>query len=189
MKNVLLKERKLPAGKTPELLKVSFYIQYFQNGDRIRESLDLAPVVKYKKSKTGKPSATKEYKETKKLAEILKSRRHEDLLQHKVKLNLREDTTKLFPYLHQYRKNYKKKDSRKVDAMLNYLKEFTKDIRLIQVDRRFVIDFRDYLLQHLKPDAARNYLAILKKALDRAVVDGIIQFNISRGRNYSSKRN
>lgn len=170
MKNVLLKERKLSSGK------ISFYIQYFEQGDRKRETIDLAPVQKFKDS----GALTREYKESKRLADILRSRRHEDLLQNKVKLSFKEDKMKLFMYVEQYRQNYKRKDFRKVNAMQNYLERFTTDLRITLIDRRFVIDFRDFLLQSLKPDAARNYLAIFKKILDRAVFDSIIKFNVSR---------
>jgi len=160
-------EKLLPSGK------VSFYLHYTYRGQRHKENLNLGTFKK----------GSREYKEAKRTASILKGRRLEDLISETHDLKKKQHTAiTVHGFFWKYSNSYTRKDKRKVTALYeNYIKPyFKKDLLLSALNSTDCEKFLDYLKGNLKNETTKNYYGLFRRALNQAVSIGLLQINPSR---------
>lgn len=67
------------------------------------------------------------------------------------------------------------------NAIVLYLKEFSTGISISSIDKKWLLDFQNFLLKKLSNNSARHYWMYINKVLNRAVNDGIILKNPCAG--------
>ena len=138
---------------------VTFYLDYYHNGKRYREKLTLGS---HRKGSNG-------FKAAKDTANRLAAKKAGELAEGDYNIRVNKTKISLHDYMAEFVKNYAHEDHRKAKAMLSRLLESTKDARLVGVDEMYCQSFADYLTKTLKPETARNYYSIFKRALKQAV--------------------
>jgi len=179
--NVILRQRQ-------KNNKVSLYLDYYHQGKRKYEYLQLYLIPEPKKGKL-----TKEQKDSNKktlaLAESIRSKRHLEIqngiygFQDQGKM--KGSFIRYVEYL-----ALKRKDSignyGNWDSALKHLRTFVKfDITFAQIDKRWLDDFKEYLQkealtpakQSLSQNSASSYYNKIRAALRQAYKEGIIQRN------------
>ena len=127
-------EKPLPSGK------VSFYLHYSIHGKRRKDNLRLGTFKK----------GSKEHKENKKLAEILRGKKIEELIAGTHEIETRKlSAITIKDFFNEYEKGYKGKDRRKVESLIS----------------NYVFGFfgADMLLQGITEDSCIHFLGTTKK--------------------------
>jgi integrase len=168
--------------------KVTLYLDYYHQGKRNYEHLQLTLIPEPKKGKL-----TKEQKEENRknlsLAEAIRSKRHLEMqngiygFQDHGKM--KGSFLRYFEYLTE-----SKKDSHgnygNWDSVMKHLKKYCKhDVTFSQVDKAWLDGFKEYLMKHartpanqpLSQNSQSSYFNKLKAALKQALKDEIIQRN------------
>lgn len=167
--------------------KVSLYLDYYHQGKRNYEYLQLYLYPEPKKGKLSKEQK-EENRKTLTLAESIRSKRHLEIqngiygFQDQGKM--KGSFIRYFEYLTEKRKgsdgNYGNWDS-----TLKHLRKFVKyDITFAQINKRWLEDFKEYLLsvnislnKKLSKNSASSYYNKIRAALKQACKEGIIQRN------------
>ena len=168
--------------------KVSLYLDYYHQGKRQYEYLQLYLIPEPKKGKLTKEQKD-ENRKTLALAESIRSKRHLEIqngiygFQDQGKM--KGSFLRYFEYLAE-----KRKDSEgnygNWDSTLKHLRKFVKfDVTFAQIDKRWLIDFKEYLQkdartpakQPLSQNSASSYYNKVRAALREAYKEGIIQRN------------
>lgn len=168
--------------------KVSLYLDYYHQGKRQYEYLQLYLIPEPKKGKLTKEQKD-ENRKTLALAESIRSKRQLEIqngiygFQDQGKM--KGSFLRYFEYLAE-----KRKDSEgnygNWDSTLKHLRKFVKfDVTFAQIDKRWLIDFKEYLQkeartpskQPLSQNSASSYYNKVRAALREAYKEGIIQRN------------
>lgn len=168
--------------------KVSLYLDYYHQGKRNYEHLQLTLIPEPEKGKL-----TKEQKEENRknlsLAEAIRSKRHLELqngiygFQDQGKM--KGSFLRYFEYLTEARKD-SQGNYGNWDSVLKHLKKYCKhDITFSQVDKAWLEGFKEYLMkqartpanQPLSQNSQSSYFNKLRAALKQALKDEIIQRN------------
>jgi integrase len=168
--------------------KISLYLEFYANQKRQYEYLNL-----YLYPVPDKGSLSKAQKDENKknleLAEAIRSKRHLEIQNSTYDFH---DKEKMKSYLIMYMETLaeKRKDSKgnygNWDSTVKHLKKFCpKDIQFNQVNKKFVEDFKEYLLKKAVTKTGANisintkysYFNKFRATLKQAVKDGIIKTN------------
>lgn len=168
--------------------KISLYLEYYSNGKRQYEYLNL-----YLTPDPGKGKLNNAVKEENKkilaLAETIRSKRHLEIQNSTYDFH---DKEKLKTYFIMYMEALaeKRKDSKgnygNWDSTIKHLKKYCpRDIQFNQINKAFVDGFRDYLLKEastktkkaISTNTKYSYFNKFRAALKQAVRDGILKTN------------
>lgn len=168
--------------------KISLYLDYYSNGKRQYEYLNL-----YLTPDPDKGSLSKAQKEENKkiiaLAETIRSKRHLEIQNSTYDFH---DKEKLKTYFIMYMEALaeKRKDSKgnygNWDSTIKHLKKYCpRDIQFSQLNKQFVEGFREYLLKEavtktgvqVSINTRYSYFNKFRAALKQALKDGIIKSN------------
>lgn len=168
--------------------KISLYLEFYSNGKRQYEYLNL-----YLTPDPEKGSLTKAEKDDNKkilaLAETIRSRRHLEI-QNSIYDFHDKEKLKTFFIMYMESLAEKRKGSKgnygNWDSTIKHLKKYCpKDIQFNQINKNFVDGFRDYLLKDattkttkaISTNTKYSYFNKFKAALKLAVRDGILKTN------------
>lgn len=169
-KTIKLRARK---GKTGAY---SLYLDIWFDGARKYDYLKLYVF--------NKPNEIKRDQETLKLALEIRDKKELELYQSKHDFELkskRVDLDFVNFFLKQTEAQKKKGSKKPYQSTYNYLKSFTNgSIPFSQVDKKFCLDFKEYLLKNVGPNTAHTYFSRLKAMLNKAVAREIIVKNPSQ---------
>lgn len=158
-------ERKLSSGK------ISFYLHYSVAGIQRRDKLS-TPVVK---------AGSAEYKHYLRVAKRVAAKKEEELIAGEYGLAVKPSKVRVLDFMREYSRGYTKTDRRKVEALVGHLESFYGDNPAIySIDQSSASEFKDYLRSHLASETTRNYLAVVKKAIDLAIDKGLLKHNVFR---------
>lgn len=147
--------------------KGHLYLDIYYKGQRHWESLQL---------RVPKDPALK--KEVFRTAENVRCKREQQLVMNRYQLldPIKANQT-LASYVESIAKDYSAVSH--IVKMLNHLKKFNSEIRLLDVDVTFIEGFKSFLVtqEHLGANTCRHYIKALKAVLRRAVVDRLINEN------------
>jgi len=155
------------------------YLDYYNNGKRVREFLKL-----YLEPKS------LNNKEILLIAEKIRAQRELDLLNNENGfISPKRKKANLTEFYRVYTEEYKKKNYRIVlnsyVKFLNFLKESegTESIGANRIDKAFCVDFKDYLIKDagLSGETPQNYFTQFKKVLEQGVERGLFKSNPSNG--------
>jgi len=168
--------------------KISLYLDYYHQGKRKYEYLQLYLVPEPDKGKLSKEQKD-ENKKNLALAEAIRSKRHLELqngiygFQDQGKL--KGSFLRYFEYLTEKRRTSKGNHGN-WDSTLKHLKKFVKfDVTFAQIDKRWLEDFKEFLQKKAQTPAKTNlsqnsqssYYNKVRAALREAFKEGIISYN------------
>jgi integrase len=168
--------------------KISLYLDYYSNGKRKYEYLELYLTPDPAKGKLSN-TAKEENKKMLLLAETIRSKRHLEIQNSTYDFH---DKEKLKTYFIMYMQALaeKRKDSKgnygNWDSTIKHLKKYCpKDIQFNQINKQFVDGFREYLQREatsktkkaISTNTKYSYFNKFRAALKQAVRDGIIKTN------------
>ncbi len=168
--------------------KISLYLDYYHQGKRSYEYLQLYLYPEPEKGKLTKEQK-KENKDTLTLAETIRAKRHLEVQNGVYGM---QDSSKLKGSFIKYMEHLmeKRKDSKgnydNWDSSLKHLKKFAKhDVTFSEIDKQWLEDFKDYLKHEAETPAKRklsqnscySYFNKVRAALKQAFKDGIIARN------------
>lgn len=161
--SVQLREKKLSDGRR------SLYLDIYSKGKRNYKFLELY---------LGKDKHNNQ--EIFRIAEAIKSKTEVDLAYKKTGIpNPKNKQIEFVSYLKsKSNRNIAAKTKEHYLSAYNHLSGFSKNIKLEQVDKKFIEDFQDYLLKKgLHNNTIRGYMQIIRTVLNFAVRDKLIQSN------------
>jgi integrase len=168
--------------------KISLYLDYYSNGKRKYEYLELYLTPDPEKGKLSN-AVKEENKKMLLLAETIRSKRHLEIQNSTYDFH---DKEKLKTYFIMYMQALaeKRKDSKgnygNWDSTIKHLKKYCpKDIQFNQINKQFVDGFREYLQREATSKTKKaisintkySYFNKFRAALKQAVRDGIIKTN------------
>ena len=168
--------------------KISLYLEYYSNGKRQYEYLNLYLTPDPEKGKLTN-AVKEENKKILALAETIRSKRHLEIQNSTYDFH---DKEKLKTYFIMYMEALaeKRKDSKgnygNWDSTIKHLKKYCpRDIQFSQINKAFVDGFRDYLLKEastktkkaISTNTKYSYFNKFRAALKQAVRDGILKTN------------
>jgi integrase len=168
--------------------KISLYLEYYSNGKRQYEYLNLYLTPNPEKGKLTN-AVKEENKRILALAESIRSKRHLEIQNSTYDFHDKEKM-KAFLIMYMEALAEKRKDSKgnygNWDSTIKHLKKYCpRDIQFNQVNKNFVEGFKEYLLKEattktgasISINTKYSYFNKFKAALKQAVKDGIIKTN------------
>lgn len=157
---------------------VSLYLDVYRNGERKYEFLNLL-----KLSKAANPIDRQANKENLDLAKKIAIKRAQELSANDYSMvSEAGKNTIVTTWMQAYIDNYKKKDKRNMQGVLNrfinFLVEDKKQGLLFgRLNELIISDFQDYLRQHSKGEGASSYFSRFKKMIKQAYRQKLITAN------------
>jgi integrase/recombinase XerD len=159
-----------------------YYLDIYHDGNRWTESLDL-----YHINSKG-PNDVQANRESKSLAESIRSKRHLDLESEKYEVKfVRKATVRFVDYFENWLKRYPNKDIRLARAcyahFLHYLDtcEYPRTLSSKKITPEFARGFKRYLEQHLNGETPNNYFQKFIKLCNDAAEVGIFHKSPIKG--------
>jgi len=174
-------------GKRIKNNKISLYLDYYQgytktDNDKIKTNRKIEYLKIYLNDKPKTEDERKDNKENLKLAQDVRSKRESDL-QHNSEglISPRRKKTNFLEYCQSYQNQYQKKDIRMVKMAIENFKDYTKEnyLKPIQIDRKLILGYRDYLLNKYNGETPKSIFARFKKILIAATDEGLFTKNPS----------